>query len=351
MTDIDNIIETNTCDTLSQTIVHDHDHDEKESTLTKSREYIFPKSQGYCHQKYDTCASNRFKNKTLLITGGGGNFGSVCAQRFAKEGGNVIIWDLFDASEIVELIKKKYPSIQIASYIVDVTDEDLVEEMSNKCWNDFNCNIDYLFNNAGYQGQFTPTHNYSVKDFRKVMDINVTGMFIVLKYISKLMMKQQQNINVNINSMARNSEQLQRYSSSYTGYSSSYSYSIVNTSSAAGTNTPANMIGYATSKAAVLHMTKIASKDLAPYNIRVNSITPAIIGPGKMWTNQIESQANANSIYFPKDYQTVANKFVNAMPMKRYGSIDEVIACVLFLFSDDASYLTGVDLPITGGPM
>ena len=125
--------------------------------------------------------------------------------------------------------------------------------------------------------------------------------------------------------------------------------SIVNTASMAGIGAPPNMIGYSASKAAVKHMTTIAAKDLAPFDIRVNSISPAYIGPGFMWTRQVELQAKAGSVYFSEDPEKVASQMVDSVPMRRYGSINEVIGPVLFLLSDDASYLTGIDIKVTGG--
>eukprot|EP00755_Sulcionema_specki_P011883 Sspe_Gene.8074::Locus_2751_Transcript_5_5_Confidence_0.250_Length_640::g.8074::m.8074 len=123
---------------------------------------------------------------------------------------------------------------------------------------------------------------------------------------------------------------------------------IVNTASMAAHSGPPNMIAYGTSKAAVLHMTRIAAKDYAPHNIRVNSVSPAFIGPGFMWTRQIELQAAADSQYYDKDPAVVAQQMVGSTPLRRYGLIDEVIGPVTFLLSDDASYLTGVDIQITG---
>ena len=125
--------------------------------------------------------------------------------------------------------------------------------------------------------------------------------------------------------------------------------SIVNTASMAGIAAPPNMIAYSASKAAVKHMTVIAAKDLAPFDIRVNSISPAYIGPGFMWTRQVELQAKAGSVYFSEDPEQVASQMVDSVPMRRYGSINEVIGPVLFLLSDDSSYLTGIDIKITGG--
>ena len=283
-------------------------------------DYSFPKSRGYCHEKTETRAKGRFMDKTVIITGGAGNFGEACAYRMASEGCNIVLWDIVDATNISNQIAAKYTKIKCKSYIVDVTNEDIVKQTVDTVLNEFN-KINYLFNNAGYQGDFAPTHKYSVKDFKKVMDINVTGAFIVLKYVAIAMMKNNTNNNG----------------------------CIVNTSSRAAIGAPPNMIAYSASKAAILHMTRIAAKDLAPSNIRVNSVSPALIGPGYMWKRQIELQSKTNTIYYPTDPKQTVQKFINSPPLKRYGSIDEVIGPVTFLFSDDASYLTGVDLPITGG--
>ncbi|CAJ1360686.1 unnamed protein product [Effrenium voratum] len=128
--------------------------------------------------------------------------------------------------------------------------------------------VDCLFNNAGYQGLFAPVDDYSVEDFEKVLKINVTGVFSMLKYVSKVMIDQKGG-------------------------------SIVNTASCAGLGCPTAMPAYGTSKAAVLHLTKISALDLAPSNVRVNS---AFIGPedGFMWRRQVELQAQANPTHAPE---------------------------------------------------
>ena len=281
--------------------------------------YSFEKIKGFCHEKTDTKAYGRFNGKTVIITGAKGDFGQVCSKRMAEEGANIGFLDILDTESIAIQFKKEYPDQIFHSFQVDITKEDQVIEISNEIEKKFK-RIDHLFNNAGYQGDFTNTLNYSVKDFKKIIDINVTGAFIMLKTISNIMRKQEPR-----------------------------GGSIVNTASMAGIAAPPNMIAYSTSKAAVKHMTVIAAKDLAPFDIRVNSISPAYIGPGFMWTRQVELQAKAGSVYFSEDPEQVASQMVNSVPMRRYGSINEVIGPVLFLLSDDSSYLTGIDIKITGG--
>ena len=281
--------------------------------------YSFEKSKGFCHEKNDSKAYGRFNGKTVIITGAKGDFGQVCSKRMAQEGANIGFLDILDTEPLANQFKKEYPDQQFHSFQVDITKEDQAIEVSNEIERKFK-RIDHLFNNAGYQGDFENTLNYSVDDFRKIIDINVTGAFIMLKTISNIMQKQEPR-----------------------------GGSIVNTASMAGIGAPPNMIAYSASKAAVKHMTIIAAKDLAPFDIRVNSISPAYIGPGFMWTRQVELQAKAGSVYFSEDPEKVASQMVDSVPMRRYGSINEVIGPVLFLLSDDASYLTGIDIKITGG--
>jgi len=126
-------------------------------------------------------------------------------------------------------------------------------------------------------------------------------------------------------------------------------YSIVNTSSVAGLRGTPAMVAYASSKAAVLAMTVSCSKDLAPYGIRVNAVSPALIGPGFMWDRQNELHASSGSPYFDTDPETVAKNKVNSVPMKRLGTVQEVIQSVAFLLSDQSSYTTGTNLVVDGG--
>ena len=124
---------------------------------------------------------------------------------------------------------------------------------------------------------------------------------------------------------------------------------IVNMSSMAGVTGAPNMLAYSTSKAAILAMTTSSAKDLAPHGIRVNSVSPAFIGPGAMWERQIELQAAAGTQYFPGDIEQVEEMMINMVPMRRYGSIDEVIDVVLWLLSDGAAYVTGENIQVSGG--
>ena len=154
--------------------------------------------------------------------------------------------------------------------------------------------IDLLWNNAGYQGEIKPTLEYSMKDFAAVMDINVTGMFNVLQTVAKQMAA--------ANDMDRSAS-----GSSDDQEGRIFKYAIVNTASVAGMRGTPGMVAYSSSKAAVLAMTVVSAKDLAPHGIRVNAVSPALIGPGYMWTRQNELHAKSGSPYFSSDPELVAN--------------------------------------------
>lgn len=210
----------------------------------------------------------------------------------------------------------------------DVTDEFSVKECMETAVQHFG-SIDLVWNNAGYQGDIKPTLDYQVSDFDKVMRINVTGMFTVLQAASRHMVTQNKAL-INAGKIPKR-------------------YSIVNTASVAGLRGTPAMVAYASSKAAVLAMTVSTSKDLAPYSIRVNAVSPALIGPGYMWTRQNELHAASGSPYFSDDPDEVARNKVNSVPMKRLGSVEEVLHTVAFLLSDDSSYTTGSNLVVDGG--
>ncbi|CAN5844539.1 MAG: SDR family oxidoreductase [Acidimicrobiia bacterium] len=125
--------------------------------------------------------------------------------------------------------------------------------------------------------------------------------------------------------------------------------SVVNSASMAGVAGAPNMSAYSASKAAVIGLTLSAAKDLAPHGIRVNAVSPAFIGPGRMWTRQVEAQAIVGSQYYGTDPDEVAAQMIGQVPMRRFGTVGEVASSVMFLLSDDASYVTGVNLEIAGG--
>lgn len=258
-----------------------------------------------------------FSGKTILITGGGGDIGLATAKRFARSGAAVALLDLNpDKLERASEALSEF-GVAVSTLICDVTDESSVAAAFGAAERAFE-RVDFVFNNAGYQGEFAPTHDYPADDFRKVMDVNVIGAYNILA------------------AAARHMKQ-------------AGGGAIVNTASHAGIAGPPNMLAYGASKAAVIAMTQTAAKDLAPYRIRVNAISPALIGPGYMWTRQCELQAGTNTQYFNSDPAEVERQLLASVPLRRLGTLDEVSNGVAFLLSDEASYVTGFNLEVGGG--
>jgi 2-dehydro-3-deoxy-L-rhamnonate dehydrogenase (NAD+) len=99
----------------------------------------------------------------------------------------------------------------------------------------------------------------------------------------------------------------------------------------------------------VLALSVVSAKELAMYNIRCNSISPALIGPGTLWERQNELHAQVGPPYFADTPDAVAHAKISQVPMRRLGTAQEVVQSVAFLLSSDASYITGTNLVVDGG--
>lgn len=274
----------------------------------------------------------RFRGKHIIITGAGGNFGREGCLFFSSRGANITALDLNKATldETESLVKAQTPDAEIVGIECNVTDPTSVQSAVDQAVEKFGV-PNMLWNNAGYQGEIKPTLEYSIADFSNVMNINVTGMFTVLQTVAK--------------TMAAANEA----GTSGDGSVSSHPFSIVNTASVAAMRGTPAMVAYSSSKAAILAMTVSSAKDLAPMGIRVNAISPALIGPGFMWDRQNDLHASSGSPYFATDPEVVAKSKVNSVPMKRLGSIEEVVKSVAYLLSEDSSYTTAFNLVVDGG--
>lgn len=259
----------------------------------------------------------KFEKKNILITGGAGDIGFAVAERFSAEGAAILLTDMKEdkLQERKEQLEKGGGTAY--TYVADVTDVASLKDLIQRIEND-GLRIDMLFNNAGYQGEFKKTFEYPPEDFERVITINLIGAFNVLRIVSEHMVRKGGG-------------------------------AIVNTASMAGVDGPPNMIAYGASKFGVIGMTESASKDLAPYDIRVNAISPAFMGPGYMWDRQVQLQAEADSQYFDTDPKVVAEQMIGAVPMRRYGNISEIPGTVVYLMSQEASYVSGINIPIAGG--
>lgn len=253
---------------------------------------------------------------TVLVTGAAGDIGGAIAEVLARRGNGTVLADHPDArsrlNETVERCRGLGAEVQGVTF--DVTDERAVTAAVEQVGP-----LGGLVNNAGYQGVFAPLEHYPLEDARRVLEVNVLGVMTVLAVAGRAMVA---------------------------GGSGG---AVVNIASMAGVSGAPNMPAYSASKAAVIGLTKAAAKDLAPAGIRVNAVSPAFVGPGRMWETQVASQAAAGSQYYATDPDAVAAQMIGMVPLRRYSSVHEVATVVAFLLSDDASYMTGVNVEVSGG--
>ena len=245
----------------------------------------------------------RFTNKTVFITGAAGGIGRQTGLSFAKEGANIVVTDLD-----YDMAKRISDEIQSAGgssepFKLDVTKQDETIETMNNAYKHFG-SLDVAFCNAGIREIVSPIE-LSIEEWRKVIDINVTGVFITAQTFAKHCIDNKTKGN------------------------------IVITSSTLSITSAPNRCAYTVSKHATAGMTKQLAMDLAKYDIRVNAV-----GPGVIRTPLTER-------YFQDE--DASEKVRNLHAMKRWGEPNEISSAVLYLASEEASFCTGTNLIVDGG--
>jgi len=243
----------------------------------------------------------RLQDKVALITGGAHGMGAAEARLFAKEGARVVVADIRDGEgkTVVDEITSAGGHARFVR--LDVTREAEWLQAVAFTVNVFS-KLDVLVNNAGISGGID-SDIMSTTAYDKLMEVNAKGVFLGMKYAIPTMQK-------------------------------AGGGSIVNISSISGIAGQAVVhMGYNASKGAVRVMTKSAAVQQAQNGIRVNSVHPGVMPP--MLTSNTDPEVRA--------------KLLKPVPMKREGRVEEVAYAVLFLASDEASYITGAELVVDGG--
>ena len=242
----------------------------------------------------------RLGNKVALITGGASGMGQSEAVLFAKEGAKVVVGDVLEAEG-----RKVADSLGGAGRFVrlDVTSETDWEQAIAAAVSTFG-KLDVLVNNAGISGTFDPD-TLSTSAWDRLMDVNAKGTFLGMKHAIPAMEKAGGGAIVNISSV-----------SGFVGQNGIH-------------------MAYNASKGAVRLMTKSAAVQYARSGIRVNSVHPGVLPAMR------SSKATADPAF--------RQKMLAGVPMRREGRVEEVAYAVLFLASDEASYITGTELVVDGG--
>ena len=200
-------------------------------------------------------------------------------------------------------------SAQALCLTADVTREDEVADYVRAAVDRFG-SIDVFYNNAGIEGDIAPITRYPLEMFRKVLDVNVVGVFLGMKHVLPVMLKQN-------------------------------SGSIINTSSIAGLIASAGLAVYSASKHAVIGLTKSAAQECSTTGVRVNCVCPGPIDSRMMGT--------ISEGLSPGKASLVHERIIERTPARRFGLASEVASVVAFLASDEASYVSGSAYTVDGG--
>jgi len=245
----------------------------------------------------------RLKDKVALITGAAAGIGKATALKFAKEGAALVLTDV-NENGVKQLAKEiEQAGGKAIGMGHDVTSEQAWVDVVQAAVKTYGT-LDILFNNAGIY-VIKPLVEITLEEWNRLMAINVTGVFLGMKHAIPVMAKQHKG-------------------------------SVINASSIAGLKGAAGHALYGASKGAVRIMTKDVAMEYAGNNVRVNSIHP-----GYIQTEMVE--------YASKTTGKAVTELAQAYPLKQIGTPDGVASLVLFLASDESSFITGAEYVIDGG--
>jgi NAD(P)-dependent dehydrogenase (short-subunit alcohol dehydrogenase family) len=249
--------------------------------------------------------AGRIEGKVALITGGGSGIGRATALLFGREGAKVVVAD-YDPEGGERTIKAiKEAGGTAVFHAADVSNPQDVDTLMHKVVESYGW-LDCAFNNAGIEGQTAETTpDCTLENWNRVIAINLTGVFLCMKYEIPLMLKHGGG-------------------------------SIVNTASAAGLVGLSGASAYVAAKHGVAGLTKTAALEFAKRGVRVNAVCPGFIR-----TPMVERALDKGRF---SEEQIIALE-----PMNRMGKAEEIAEGVLWLCSDASSFVTGLPMPVDGG--
>lgn len=250
---------------------------------------------------------SRLAGKVAIITGGAAGIGLATAARFVQEGAKVLLVDI--EAQMLQEAAATMDSEAVSTMVADVTQPEEVAGYVKTAVSRYG-GIDILINNAGIEGDVVSTRDYSIEMFDKVMAVNVRGVWLGMKYVIPEMEKRGGG-------------------------------SIVITSSMAGVAGAPGFAPYAASKHAVVGLMRSIAGECAPLGIRINTVNPGLIAT--RMTESLTEQIN------PQDAAQAWRDYEERIPLKRFGTPEEVAQLMLFLASDESSYCTGGVYAVDGG--
>jgi len=246
---------------------------------------------------------DRLRDKIAIITGSGRGIGRACALRFAREGASIVVSDI-DADRARETTDAIIAAGGTAiCQPADVSDSAEVDALVERAVSEYG-RLDIMFNNAGGA---TPemTHEMSDEQYRKVVGLNLDGVFFGTRAALRVMLRQRSGC-------------------------------ILTTTSGAGLGAVAGLAAYGMAKAGVVNLAKNVADEYGKDGIRANVISPGPI-------------ASEGFLAYLASVPGMQQRMEDGVPVRRLGTPDDIANTALFLASDEASYVTGVVVPVDGG--